>query len=126
MEPSRHERFTYAYACHRATSLVAALNVATGHVIGAFHQRLRQQELVKFLEQIDQSIPKTTGETTHIAIDNDATHKTPRFLRRLARRPRNQVHFTPTSAAWLNPVERFFAKSPKSEFTAVASGASNP
>ena len=79
MEPSRHERFTYAYACHRATSLVAALTVATGHVIGAFHQRLRQQEFVKFLYQIDQSNPKTTGERTYIVITTMPLTKPPGF-----------------------------------------------
>jgi transposase len=110
MEPGRPERHTHDYARHGTTSLFAALNVATGHVIGACHQRHRQQEFVKFLDQIDQSIPETTGETIHIVMDNYATHKTPRVQRWLARRPRYQVHFTPTSASWLNQVERFFAE----------------
>jgi transposase len=86
------------------------LNVATGHVIGTCHQRHRHQEFVKFLDHIDQEIPETPGETIHIVMDSYATHKTARVQRWLAKRPRYQVHFTPTSASWLNQVERFFAE----------------
>jgi transposase len=110
MEPGRPERHTHDYARHGTTSLFAALNVATGHVIGTCHQRHRQQEFVKFLDHIDQSIPETPGETIHIVMDNYATHKTAKVQRWLAKRPRYQVHFTPTSASWLNQVERFFAE----------------
>ena len=110
MEPGRPERHTHDYARHGTTSLFAALNVATGHVIGTCDQRHRQQEFVKFLDHIDQSIPETQGETIHIVMDNYATHKTARVQRWLAKRPRYQVHFTPTSASWLNQVERFFAE----------------
>jgi transposase len=65
---------------------------------------------VKFLDHIDQSTLETPGEMIHIVMDNHATHKTPRVQRWLAKLPRYQVHFTPSSAPWLNQVERFFAK----------------
>jgi transposase len=78
--------------------------------MGTCHQRHRQQEFVKFLDHIDQSIAETPGETIHIVMDNYATHKTARVQRWLAKRPRYQVHFTLTSASWLNQVERFFAE----------------
>ncbi len=110
MEPCRPERHTHDYARHGTTSLFAALNVATGEVIGHCHQRHRHQEFLKFLDQIDQTIPEEPGVELHLVMDNYATHKTPRVQRWFARRPRYQVHFTPTSASWLNQVERFFAE----------------
>lgn len=110
MEPGRPERHTHDYARHGTTSLFAALNVATGQIIGHCHQRHRHQEFLKFLEQIDQTIPEEPGVEIHLVMDNYATHKTPRVQRWLARRPRYHVHFTPTSASWLNQVERFFAE----------------
>ena len=110
MEPCRPERHTHDYARHGTTSLFAALNVATGEVIGQCHQRHRHQEFLKFLDQIDQAIPEEPGVELHLVMDNYATHKTQRVQRWFARRPRYQVHFTPTSASWLNQVERFFAE----------------
>jgi hypothetical protein len=74
------------------------------------HRQHRQQEFVKFLDHIDATIPSVPGETIHIVMDNYGTHKTPRVKRWLLRHPRYVVHFTPTSASWLNQVERFFAE----------------
>lgn len=110
LTPGQAERGTHDYVRHGTTSLFAALNVATGQVIGQCHRRHRQQEFVKFLDHIDATIPHSEGETIHIVMDNYGTHKTPRVKRWLQRHPRFVVHFTPTSASWLNQVERFFAE----------------
>jgi transposase len=108
--PGQAERGTHDYTRHGTTSLFAALNVATGQVIGQCHRRHRQQEFTKFLDHLEATIPAIEGETIHIVMDNYGTHKTPRVKRWLARHPRFVVHFTPTSASWLNQVERFFAE----------------
>jgi transposase len=110
MTPGQAERGSHDYVRNGITSLFAALNVATGEVIGQCHRRHRQQEFVKFLDHIDATIPEVAGETIHIVMDNYGTHKTPRVKRWLARHPRYVIHFTPTSASWLNQVERFFAE----------------
>jgi transposase len=110
LAPGQAERGTHDYVRHGTTSLFAALNVATGEVIGRCYRRHRQQEFVKFLEEIDGAIPEEDGVTIHVVMDNYGTHKTPRVKRWLARHPRYAVHFTPTSASWLNQVERFFAE----------------
>lgn len=110
MEPGIPERHTHDYARYGTTSLFAALDVATGQVIGRCQARHRQQEFVKFLDHIDQALPEEPGVEIHLVMDNYATHKTARVKRWLARRPRYKVHFTPTSASWLNQVERFFAE----------------
>ncbi len=110
MTPGQAERGTHDYERHGTTSLFAALNVATGEVIGTCHRRHRQQEFVKFLDHIDGQIPTVAGEAIHIVMDNYGTHKTPRVKRWLLRHPRFVIHFTPTSASWLNQVERFFAE----------------
>jgi transposase len=107
--PGPVERGTHDYVRHGTTSLFAALNVATGEVIGRCYRRHRPQEFVKFLEEIDAAIPEEEGVTIHVVLDNYGTHKTPRVKRWLARHPRYVVHFTPTGASWLNQVERFFA-----------------
>jgi transposase len=108
--PGQAERHTHDYERHGTTSLFAALDVATGKVIGQCYRRHRQQEFVRFLEQIDATIPVEEGVTIHLVLDNYGTHKTPRVKRWLQRHPRYVVHFTPTSASWLNQVERFFAE----------------
>ncbi|SRR5579871_70707 len=110
MTPGQAERGTHDYTRHGTTSLFAALNVATGQVIGQCHRRHRQQEFTKFLDYLEATIPAIEGETIHIVMDNYGTHKTPRVKRWLARHPRFVAHFTPTSASWLNQVERFFAE----------------
>jgi transposase len=110
LERGTPERHTHDYFRYGTTSLFAALNVATGEVLGTCQSRHRQQEFVKFLDQIDQAIPEEPGVTIHLVMDNYATHKTALVKRWLAKRPRYQLHFTPTSASWLNQVERFFAE----------------
>lgn len=110
MSPGQVERRTHDYVRHGTTSLFAALNVATGKVIGECHPKHRHQEFIKFLERIDEEIPETPGVEIHLVMDNYATYKTPKVRRWLTRRPRYHVHFTPTSASWLNQVERFFAE----------------
>ena len=110
LEPGRPERHTHDYARHGTTSLFAALNVATGKIIGRCHQQHRHQEFLGFLKLIDTTIPPEPGVEIHLIMDNYATHKTPAVQRWLTRHPRYHVHFTPTSASWLNQVERFFAE----------------
>lgn len=110
MTPGQAERGTHDYQRHGTTSLFAALNVATGAVLGKCYGRHRQQEFVRFLDEVDASLTKETGVTIHLILDNYATHKTPRVKRWLARHPEYVVHFTPTSGSWLNQVERFFGE----------------
>ena len=81
--------------------------VATGKVIGSCHRRHRHQEFLKFLNEVDSQLPK--GQEVHLVLDNYAIHKTPKVKRWFARHPHYHLHFTPTSASWLNQVERFFA-----------------
>lgn len=109
MEPWQVERHTHDYARHGTTSLFAALNCKTGEVIGRCHQRHRHQEFLSFLKHVDQTIKKGPNTEVHLVMDNYATHKTPAVKRWLAKHPEYHVHFTPTSASWLNQVERFFA-----------------
>lgn len=101
------ERRTHDYRRHGTTSLFAALELATGKVIGQLHRRHRSNEFLKFLRTIDQNVPARLD--VHLILDNYGTHKTPRVKRWLIRHPRFHVHFTPTSASWLNLVERWFA-----------------
>ena len=110
MTPGQAERGTHDYVRHGTTSLFAALDVATGKVIGQCHRRHRHQEFIKFLTEIDAAVPAEDGVTIHLVMDNYATHKTPAVRRWLARHPRFVAHFTPTSGSWLNQVERFFAE----------------
>jgi transposase len=110
LTPGQAERGTHDCVRHGTTSLFAALDVATGKVIGTCQRRHRHQEFVKFLADIDAAVPAEDGVTVHLVMDNYATHKTPAVRRWLARHPRFVVHFTPTSASWLNQVERFFAE----------------
>ena len=110
MTPGQAERGTHDYVRRGTTSLFAALDVATGKVIGQCQRRHRHQEFVKFLAAIDAAVPAEDGVAIHLVLDNYATHKTPAVKRWLARHPRFVVHFTPTSASWLNQVERFFAE----------------
>jgi len=107
LAPGIPERRTHDYMRHGTTSLFAALDVATGKVIGQLHRRHRSQEFLKFLRTIDASVPADLD--IHLIMDNYGTHKTPAVQRWFARHPRFHVHFTPTSASWLNQVERWFA-----------------
>ena len=106
--PGVPERRTHNYVRHGTTSLFAALDVATGFVIGKCYKRHRTAEFLGFLKEIDRRVP---GDLEiHIVMDNYATHKAPPIRTWLARRPRYHVHFTPTSASWINQVERWFAE----------------
>src|SRR3989442_1636940 len=107
LRPGQAERRTHDYARHGTTSLFAALDVKSGTVIGELHRRHRAVEFRRFLDTIDQAVPAELD--VHLILDNYATHKTAAIRRWLARRPRFHVHFTPTSASWINLVERWFA-----------------
>ena len=106
--PGMPERRTHDYKRHATTSLFAALDVATGSVIGKCYRRHRAREFLDFLKVIDRNVPE--GLDIHLVMDNYATHKTAGVKAWLARRPHWHVHFTPTSASWLNQVERGFAE----------------
>lgn len=108
MRPGQAERQTPDYYRHGTTSLFAALDVATGKVLGRCHRQHRQQEFVRFLDHIEAHVP--SGLEIHLVLDNYATHKTPKVAAWLKKRPRYHLHFTPTSSSWLNQVERWFAK----------------
>ena len=108
MRPGQVERRSHDYVRHGTTSLFAALNVATGQVIGECHRRHRSKEFQRFLDTIDRNVPAKLD--VHLILDNYGTHKTPRIRRWLVRHPRFHLHFTPTSASWLNLVERWFAE----------------
>jgi transposase len=86
--------------------LFAALNTATGEIFGLCQEKHRHQEWLKFLRLIDQTIPK--GKHIYLICDNYSTHKHEKVVRWFARHPRFHVRFTPTSASWLNMIERFF------------------
>jgi transposase len=110
LRPGQAERRTHDYVRHGTTSLFAALDVATGRIIGKCHRRHRHQEFLKFLNLIDATVPQEPGVTIHLIMDNYGTHKAPRVKRWLQRHPAYQVHFIPTGSSWLNQVERFFAE----------------
>ena len=128
MRPGTPERRTHDYHRHGTSSLFAALMVKTGVVIGQCHRRHRHQEFIKFLKTIDDVLSATepAGTSVHIVLDNYVTHKTPAVQRWLKRHPQYHLHFTPTSASWLNQVERVFADLTQKQlrrgvFTSVAS-----
>lgn len=110
MAPGQAERGTPDYVRNGTTSLFAALNVATGAVIGKCYRRHRQQEFLKFLKEIDAQVEREPDVQIHIILDNYGTHKTPSVKRWFERHPEYHLHFTPTSGSWLNQVERFFAE----------------
>jgi transposase len=107
MMPGVPERRTHDYARYGTTTLFAALNVATGEVIGQLRRRHRASEFLDFLREIEQAVPPSLD--AHLVLDNSSTHKTPAVKRWLVRHPRFHLHFTPTSASWINQVERWFA-----------------
>lgn len=108
LRPGLPEKRTSDYERHGTTSLFAALDIATGKVIGNCHRRHRHQEFLKFMELVDSKLPADAKEV-HLVLDNYATHKTPKVIRWFARHPRYHLHFTPTSGSWINQVERWFA-----------------
>jgi transposase len=101
-------RATHDYKRAGTSTLFAALEVATGKVIGSLHARHRAVEFKKFLARLDAEVPADLH--VHLILDNYATHKTPAIQRWLAAHPRFVLHFTPTGASWLNLVERWFAE----------------
>lgn len=107
MRPGQAERRAHDYRRHGTTSLFAALDVASGFVLGECHSRHRSLEFRRFLQLIDAAAPP--GLELHLILDNYATHKTPAVRRWLLQHPRFRLHFTPTGASWLNLVERWFA-----------------
>jgi transposase len=107
MKKGRAGTMTHDYKRNGTTTLFAALDVATGKVIGECMPRHRHQEFLRFLRTIDRNTPKSLD--LHLVVDNYATHKHLKIKAWLARHKRFHLHFTPTSASWLNQVERFFA-----------------
>jgi transposase len=108
MRPGQAARRSHDYKRHGVTSLFAALDIATGKVIGQCFPRHRADEFRKFLDEIEANVPSDLD--IHLVMDNYATHKTPLIRAWFAKRSRWHVHLTPTSSSWLNQVERFFAK----------------
>lgn len=106
LKKGRAQTMTHDYKRHGTTTLFAALNVLDGQVIGQCQSRHTHAEWLKFLRQIDRHTPK--DKALHLIADNYATHKHPTVQAWLAKHPRFHMHFTPTSASWLNMVERFF------------------
>lgn len=102
------ERRTHDYKRHGTTNLYAAFNILTGEVIGRTTTRHRAKEFLDFLRQVERSTPKKLA--LHLIMDNSSTHKTPDVQKWLERHPRITVHFTPTSASWLNAVESWFSQ----------------
>lgn len=109
LRPGLPEQRTSDYERHGTTSLFAALDVATGKVIGRCHRRHRHQEFLQFMDLVDCKLPADAQEV-HVVLDNYGTHKTPKVIRWFARHPRYHLHFTPTSGSWINQVERWFAE----------------
>ncbi len=105
MQPGLPERRTHDYKRHGTSTLFAALEIATGKVTGACKPRHRHQEFLAFLKQVARAYPE---QELHLVMDNYATHKTAEVRTWLERNPRFHVHFTPTSASWLNLVEVWF------------------
>jgi transposase len=108
MLPSTAQRASHDYVRAGTSNLYAALDLATGKVIGSLHQRHRAIEFKKFLVTLDREVPG--GLDVHVVLDNASTHKTPAIKRWLNAHPRFVLHFTPTSSSWLNLVERWFGE----------------
>jgi transposase len=108
MLPGTPARASHDYVRYGTSSLYAALDLATGKIIGSLHARHRSQEFLAFLKKIDAEVPADLD--CHVVLDNASTHKTPAVKRWLTTHPRFVLHFTPTSSSWLNLVERWFAE----------------
>jgi len=107
LAPGSPEKRSHDYVRHGTTTLFAALDAATGRIIGKCFRRHRATEFIKFLRLVDESVPASLD--VHLILDNYATHKTAAVRRWLARHPRFHVHFTPTYASWINLVESWFS-----------------
>jgi transposase len=108
LKKGRAGTLTHDYKRHGTTTLFAALDVASGTILRDCLPRHRHQEFLRFMRRVERSVP--AGLAIHVILDNYQTHKHPTVERWLARHPRVHFHFTPTSASWLNLVERFFAE----------------
>ena len=108
MMPGTPARASHDYRRAGTSSLYAALDVASGNVIGSLHSRHRAIEFKNFLIKIDREVPAEYA--VHVVLDNASTHKTPAVKRWLTAHPRFVLHFTPTSSSWLNLVERWFGE----------------
>jgi transposase len=106
LRPGQVERHTHDYVRHGTTTLFAALDVASGEVTGRCYARHRHQEFLRFLQLLDQSYPQ--GEL-HLVLDNASTHRHPVVREWLRQSPRFHLHFTPSSASWMNQVETWFS-----------------
>jgi len=106
IKPGKAARMTHDYKRNGTTSLYAALEIATGEVTGACYPKHRHQEFLAFLNQIVRAYPR---RPLHVVLDNSSTHSTPEVTRWLARHTRVHLHFTPTSASWMNMVEIWFS-----------------
>jgi transposase len=106
IKKGRAATMTHDYKRNGTTTLFAALEVATGQVIGECLPRHRASEFVKFLNTVEAAVP--AGLDVHVILDNYATHKHATVTRWLTSHPRVHFHFTPTSSSWLNLVERWF------------------
>ena len=107
LSPGQAERRSHDYKRHGTTALFAALDIATGRVLGRCYRRHRATEFRRFLDAIDAAVPAELD--IHLVMDNYATHKAPAIKAWFAKLPRYHLHFTPTYASWLNQVERWFA-----------------
>jgi transposase len=107
LRPGSPERRSHDYFRHGTTSLFAALDVASGRIIGSMKERHRSREFVSFLRQIEKEVP--AGLDVHLVVDNYATHKTAGVARWLKARSHWHIHFIPTHSSWLNQIERFFS-----------------
>jgi transposase len=107
LKPGQVERRTHDYKRHGTASLYAAFDIATGKVLGRVTRRHRAKEFLAFLRQIDAAIPSHLD--LHLILDNSSTHSTAEVKAFLEKRPRFTLHFTPTSASWLNAVEGWFS-----------------
>ena len=108
MVKGRCGTMTHDYKRNGTTTLYAGLDVLEGTVLGQCHPRHRHQEFLKFMALVERTVP--AGKAVHVILDNSSSHKTPAVKAWLARHPRYTLHFTPTSASWLNLVERWFAE----------------
>lgn len=114
MRPGQPARRSHDYTRHGTTSLFAALDIATGRIIGECYPRHRAAEFCRFLDRIEANVPRDLE--VHLIMDNYATHKTKLVRDWLAKRPRWHMHLTPTRSSWLNQIERFFATLTEQQF----------
>jgi transposase len=108
LRPGQIERRTHDYKRNGTATLYAAFDIATGEVLGRVTRRHRAKEFLAFLQQIERSTPRELD--LHLILDNSSTHKTAKVQEWLGQHPRFKLHFTPTSASWLNAVEGWFSR----------------